>query len=97
MLRECVNGGTRRKAHLATFSQHGSMKSSPRTRLDRSMLGLVSEFQRMRWKLGPPNQSMKPRLIAMHGQRVCPDTLRWLISFSLGANAWLAGSVSLVG
>src|SRR6478672_598239 len=60
MLRECVNGGTRRRAHSATFSQHGWMKSSPRTCLDRSMLGLVSEFQRMRWRMGPPNQPLHP-------------------------------------
>src|SRR4029077_9922675 len=80
MLRECVNGGTRRRAHSATFSQHGSMKSSLRTCLDRSMLGLVSEFQRMRWRMGPPN---KPRMteshvVAIEGSRG-PRRWRYLI------------------
>jgi hypothetical protein len=51
----------RRRAHSATFSQHGSMKSSPRTCLDRSMLALVSEFQRMRLRMGPPSQPLPPR------------------------------------
>ena len=36
------------KGDSAIFSQHGSMKSSPPTCLDRSTLGLVSEFQRTR-------------------------------------------------
>src|SRR6266705_1615602 len=71
MLRECINGGTRQRTHSATFSQHGSMKSSPRTCLDRSMLGLVSEFQRMRWRMGPPNQPLPPRCAAIRSAVVC--------------------------
>jgi len=38
--KECANGGTRRRALSKPLSQHGSMKTSPRTCLDRSMLGL---------------------------------------------------------
>jgi len=45
-------------APSATFSQPGSMK--PRLEPASTIhLGLVSEFQRMTWKMGPPNQSMK--------------------------------------
>src|SRR5437870_10957892 len=61
MLREYVNGGTRRRAHSATFSQYGSMKSSLRTCLDQFMLGLVLEFQGMRWRMVPPNKPLHPR------------------------------------
>src|SRR5262249_53971626 len=47
------------KSAFSNLFQHGSIRTSPRTCLDRSTLGLVSVFQRIRWQM-TRNHPMKP-------------------------------------